>query len=226
MTMFGFASLFIAFKMLTFNANKLKNLFVRHRRNAEMLRAEIWKNNLNYSSIPQSFSGEQRAFEKVFFENKKRDLWMYLYDQVKYQKTRRIARFNKNVSIVENALKGIRILVMGSFLLLTLYYIVGVLSPDYFLKYSLIQDITGFLWMSAPPIYASLEGVLHFNEWKKSLKISTFVVSKYLELQAQLLSCQEISQLSDIEFQIFETFTFEGKDWLTDQQSKKLELKI
>ena len=80
--------------------------------------------------------------------------------------------------------------------------------------------------MSAPPIYAALEGVLHFNEWKKNLKTSTLVVDKYFELQEQILSCQELSVLLEIEFQIFETFTFEGKDWLTDQQSKKLELKI
>ncbi len=225
-TLFGFISLFIAFKMLTYNANKLKNLFVRHRRNAETLRAEIWKNNLKYSSIPQSLRDKQHVFERVFFQNKKRDLWMYLFDQVNYQKTRRIGRFTKNVSFVENVLKGIRIVVMSLFILLALYYIIGIFSNNYFLKYSLIQDITGFLWMSAPPIYAALEGVLHFNEWKKNLKTSTLVIDKYIELQEQILSCRELSMLLEIEFQIFETFTFEGKDWLTDQQSKKLELKI
>lgn len=225
-TLCGFIALFIAFRMLTIKANQLKNKFVRHRRNAEMLRAEIWKKQIDFNEVPQAFKENKEKSAQIFLKNKKRELWMYLQDQIRYQERRRIKRFNNYISKVSNALLGLRIAFLLSFLLLTVFYFLDLFFTNDYPNLAYIQDISGFLWMAVPPIYASLEGVLHFNEWKKNLKSSLQLVKNYIDLQNQIANSKNLSELESVELQIFETFTFETKDWITEQQNKKIELKI
>jgi hypothetical protein len=114
----------------------------------------------------------------------------------------------------------------SSLILLAVSYTVSYLIKNQGPYLFLITEILGFLWMSIPPLYASLEGVIHFNEWKKNKNISLELLSLYLELQSQIFTARNQAELAVAENRLFESFTFEVNQWYKEEQNKNLELKI
>jgi hypothetical protein len=87
------------------------------------------------------------------------------------------------------------------------------------------QSILVFLWMLIPPMYASLEGVIYFNDWKKNIYISKELILSY---EAIILSLNkpDSENLKDIERKVFENFTMEIEMWLKEETLKEIEVKI
>jgi hypothetical protein len=87
------------------------------------------------------------------------------------------------------------------------------------------ESILVFLWMLIPPMYASLEGVIYFNDWKKNIYISKELIQSY---EAIILSLNnpDSENLKDIERKVFENFTMEIEMWLKEETLKEIEVKI
>ena len=218
-------SFFSAYYLIKVKANKLKNKFIEHRLKAENLRAQIWKDSLDFSFTPNLFKNETSILH-LFNDSKRRQLWIHINEQIIYQKTSRYINFNKKIGRYELLLNLLSytflFLLVGLFLYHTLVY----LKLCFVEKFRFIKNIFGFMWMSIPPIYASIEGIIHFNDWKKNKKISLELINLYESILIDLNKQSNYNELLIIEEKIVGAFTFEIAQWYNDEKNKNLELKI
>ncbi len=80
--------------------------------------------------------------------------------------------------------------------------------------------------MVIPPLYASIEGIIHFNDWEKNKKISLELINLYESILIELNEQSNYKELLVIEEKIVCAFTFEIVQWYNDEKNKNLELKI
>lgn len=218
-------SFFSAYYLIKVKANKLKNKFIEHRLKAENFRAQIWKDSLDFSVTPNLFKNETSILH-LFNDSKRRQLWIHVNEQIIYQKTSRFFNFNKKIGRYELLLNLLSytflFLLVGLFLYHTLVY----LKLCFVEKFRFIKNIFGFMWMSIPPIYASIEGITHFNDWKKNKKISLELIKLYDSILIDLNEQSNYSELLIIEEKIVGAFTFEIAQWYNEEKNKNLDLKI
>ena len=214
-----------AYYLIKVKANKLKNKFIEHRLKAENLRAQLWKDSLDFSFAPNLFKNETSILH-LFNDSKKRQLWIHINEQIIYQKNSRFINFNKKIGRYELLLNLLRytflFLLVGLFLFHTLVYC----NINYVEKFSFIKIIFSFIWMVIPPLYASIEGIIHFNDWKKNKKISLELINLYESILIELNEQSNYNELLIIEEKIVGAFTFEIAQWYNEEKNKNLELKI
>ena len=211
--------------LIKFKANELKNKFIEHRLKAEKLRAQLWKDSLDFSFAPDLFKNETSILH-LFNDSKKRQLWIHINEQIIYQKNSRFINFNKKIGRYELLLNLLRytflFLLVGLFLFHTLVYC----NINYVEKFSFIKIIFSFIWMVIPPLYASIEGIIHFNDWKKNKKISLELINLYEAILIELNEQSNYNELMISEEKIVGAFTFEIAQWYNEEKNKNLELKI
>ena len=214
-----------AYYLIKFKANELKNKFIEHRLKAEKLRAQLWKDSLDFSFAPDLFKNETSILH-LFNDSKKRQLWIHINEQIIYQKTSRYINFNKKIGRYELLLNLLRytflFLLVGLFLFHTLVYC----NINYVEKFSFIKIIFSFIWMVIPPLYASIEGIIHFNDWKKNKKISLELINLYEAILIELNEQSNYKELMISEEKIVGAFTFEIAQWYNEEKNKDLEIKI
>ena len=218
-------SFFSAYYLIKFKANELKNKFIEHRLKAEKLRAQLWKDSLDFSFAPDLFKNETSILH-LFNDSKKRQLWIHINEQIIYQKTSRYINFNKKIGRYELLLNLLRYTFLFLLVGLFLYHTLAYFNENYVEKFSFIKNIFGFIWMAIPPLYASIEGIIHFNDWKKNKKISLELINLYESILIELNEQSNYNELLIIEEKIYGAFTFEIAQWYNDEKNKNLELKI
>ena len=218
-------SLFSAYFLIKVKANKLKNKFIEHRLKAENLRAQLWKDSLDFSFTPNLFKNETSILH-LFNDSKRRQLWIHINEQIIYQKTSRFINFNKKIGRYELHLNLLRYTFLFLLLGLFLYHTLAYCIENYVEKFCFIKNIFGFIWMAIPPLYAAIEGVIHFNDWKKNKKISLELINLYESILIELNEQSNYNELLIIEEKIYGAFTFEIAQWYKDEKNKNLELKI
>ncbi len=212
-----------AYYLIKVKANKLKNKFIEHRLKAENLRAQLWKDSLHFSFTPNLFKNETSILH-LFNESKRRQLWIHINDQIIYQKTRRFINFNKKISRYEILIFSLRYIF--------LFLLVGLICVNTFKYFNQNFDpsttikIFGFIWMSIPPLYAALEGIIYFNDWKKNKQISLELINLYVSKHDRLNKQCNYNELMVIEEELYNAFTFEINQWYNEEKNKNLELKI
>ena len=80
--------------------------------------------------------------------------------------------------------------------------------------------------MSIPPIYAAIEGYIHFSDFKKTKKITTEIINLFKQFKLDLNKSTILNEFELIENKLFEAFTFENIEWFNEEKNKRLELKI
>jgi len=218
-------SFFSAYYLIKFKANKLKNKFIEHRLKAENLRAQLWKDSLDFSFAPNLFKNETSILH-LFNDSKKRQLWIHINEQIIYQKTSRYINFNKKLGRYELLLNLLRYTFLFLLVGLFLYHTLAYFNENYVEKFSFIKNIFGFIWMAIPPLYAAIEGVIHFNDWKKNKKISLELINLYEAILIELNEQSNYNELMISEEKIVGAFTFEIAQWYNEEKNKNLELKI
>jgi hypothetical protein len=218
-------SFFSAYYLIKFKANKLKNKFIEHRLKAEKLRAQLWKDSLDISFAPDLFKNETSILH-LFNDSKKRQLWIHINEQIIYQKTSRYINFNKKLGRYELFLNLLRYTFLFLLVGLFLYHTLAYFNENYVEKFSFIKNIFGFIWMAIPPLYAAIEGVIHFNDWKKNKKISLELINLYEAILIELNEQSNYNELMISEEKIVGAFTFEIAQWYNEEKNKNLELKI
>jgi hypothetical protein len=224
LTFLGIGSLILSFFSLTIRAKKFKSLFINHRHSAEIFRSKIWESDLIKSCNPNSYSKEELDLDSTFFQSKKRKLWIFIQRQIIYQKEKRINPFTRKLSQYSNILFLLRLILLSNLLSMIIYYgICFYLNTRGFEFFNVLFDT---LCMAIPPIYASIEGVIHFNEWSKNKQISIETVNLFITLQSEIIECKQIEALNHIEKKLVSSFTFEISKWVEDEKNKNLEVKI
>jgi hypothetical protein len=219
----------ISFYLLGFQAMKFKSKFLNMRKNAEELRAELWKREISYLDIIVKFRLKKVREDELINMNLKRLLWGYSNDQIIYQ-NKRITRFKSNlhsIHIILNVLKYC--------FLINLIFI-SFLEGSHWLHESGHSSATPFsgdllhilffLWILIPPIFATLEGVIHYNDWKKNSQTSLELVHRYEKVKVELSSSNDSISLKNIINELFNTFTLEVNTWLIEQKNNEIKAKI
>lgn len=217
----------LSFLFLTAYANKLRKEFIQNRKKAEDLRAKIWRNSLlelkRLNTLDLNNKGEINYEE----ENLVRIIWSFCSSQIEYQ-TNRIKRFKFSLHRMHRMLNVLK------YVFLSVVIGIAINEGMHWLHHSdeikaentiNFESILVFLWMLIPPMYASLEGVIYFNDWKKNIYISKELILSY---EAIILSLNnpDSENLKDIERKVFENFTMEIEMWLKEETLKEIEVKI
>ena len=218
-------SFFSAYYLIKVKANKLKNKFIEHRLKAENLRAQLWKDSLDFSFTPDLFKNETSILH-LFNDSKKRQLWIHINEQIIYQKNSRFINFNKKLGRYELLLNLLSYTFLFLLVGLFLFHILVYCNINYVEKFSFIKIIFSFIWMVIPPLYASIEGIIHFNDWKKNKKISLELINLYEAILIELNEQSNYNELMISEEKIVGAFTFEIAQWYNEEKNKNLELKI
>ena len=218
-------SFFSAYYLIKVKANKLKNKFIEHRLKAENLRAQLWKDSLDFSFTPDLFKNETSILH-LFNDSKKRQLWIHINEQIIYQKNSRFINFNKKLGRYELLLNLLSYTFLFLLVGLFLFHILVYCNINYVEKFSFIKIIFSFIWMVIPPLYASIEGIIHFNDWKKNKKISLELINLYEAILIELNEQSNYKELLISEEKIVGAFTFEIAQWYNEEKNKNLELKI
>jgi hypothetical protein len=219
--------LILSFFMLSNQSNLYKNIFVSHRSKAEELRGNLWVKETKSIESYFELSILNRSIVEVFFENKQRILWTYAQDQMNYQKNRRIKSFERSLHKNHKTLDFLKYFFF--FIVIMLAILEGTHAFElhiHFLDDQTLKNLLAFLWILIPPTFASIEGIIYFNEWKKHINISKELIKYFEKYSSQIINCTEVEKLNLLEQDLYKTFTFDIKNWVDDQKNKIIHGKI
>lgn len=240
----------ISFITLSKIAPKLKQRFIDARRSAEILRIhELFCAN-GIPLIPSSFELEAYETPKDILQiestaqnldisenqNAKETLTAlktFIHGQNKYHNKDRIEKFERREHQLELSLQ----VILWVFLIV-IFSKLGIELLNYFGQKSLFNvKLKGFLYafkftvIFLPPLYAALEGFYYFSEWKRNIKESELVSSKFNNLVSLIDDalankiCSE-SEIKTISENLYQLFHEENQNWYRWYLSKKIEAKI
>ena len=219
----------ISFYLLGIQTMKFKSKFLIMRKNAEELRAELWKREIGYLNILSSLRLNKTRESILINMNLKRLMWGYSNDQIIYQ-NKRITKFKANlhsIHIILNVLKYCFLINLIFISFLEGYHWLHESAHSSASPFSEdLLHILIFLWILIPPIFATLEGVIHYKDWKKNSQTSLELVHRYEKVKVELSSSNDSISLKNIINDLFNTFTLEVNTWLTEQKNNEIKSKI
>jgi len=217
----------LSFLFLTVYANKLRKVFIQNRKKAEDLRARIWRNSLLELKKLNKLSSDNRCEINYEELNLARVLWSFCSSQIAYQ-TNRIKRFKHSLHRMHRILNVLKYLFFAVVISIAtkegLHWLhhADQIKPENTFN---LDAVLVFFWMLIPPTFASLEGVIYFNDWKKNIYNSKELILSY-EALILLLNNTDTENLHEIEKRVFGNFTFEIEVWLKEEAQKEFEVKI
>ena len=219
----------VSFYLLGFQAMKFKSKFLIIRKKAEELRAELWEREIGYLNILSTLRLNKTRESILINMNLKRLMWGYSNDQTIYQ-NKRITKFKANlhsIHIILNILKYCFLLNLILISSLECYHWLHKSAHSSATPFSEdLLHILIFLWILIPPIFATLEGVIHYNDWKKNIQTSLELVHRYEKVKVELLSSNDSISLNNLRNDLFNTFTLEVNTWLIEQKNNEITVKI
>ena len=171
----------------------------------------------------------KNRINEVINMNLKRLMWGYSNDQIIYQ-NKRITKFKANlhsIHIILNVLKYCFLINLIFISFLEGYHWLHESAQSSASPFSEdLLHILIFLWILIPPIIATLEGVIHYKDWKKNSQTSLELVHRYEKVKVELSSSNDSISLKNIINDLFNTFTLEVNTWLTEQKNNEIKSKI
>jgi len=232
--------LFASFILLGVYAKKWKNVFLVKRRGAEFLRTVLWYKDAgisipktgetDYTPGAEMMTIEKEASESVNkisnIENSKRIAWCLAAEQVNYHQQTRIKRFSEKQEKMEKWLTLTKVIFFTaapvSFLVEALEHFE--IHVDW--NIAAVKPFLLFLAITLPPLYAALEGIRYFGEWKRNIAISRKIVHELKKVEDSILFCHDEQTLvvqAKILRQILE---IENSDWAIRYEEKEVGSKI
>ncbi len=240
--------LLLSFVLLVFFANKWKHRFLESRREAEYLRSLIWFKSakipitplskvditdesvsINFRKILEIERQLAKSISKIdSFQNAKRMLWCLAEEQVAYHEKKRIHRFKQKEKVIHVFLSIVKVAffvaVIFKFVLEFLEF-KHILNPST-LYIKLVLPILMFLIIVLPSLYAVLEGIKYFGDWKRNIKVSQKTVGELKSCKKRIVNTiNELSLIAEgkILRQILE---LENTDWVVQYIEKEIEAKV
>jgi len=227
----------ISFILLTFLANKWKKDFLYQRRNAEYLRSisNFKKAGMSITVIKQpGFEVDERIqeYEKTQagettinenFENAKRIVWDFAEDQRIYHDVKRIDRFGKRTKYMKTTMHLITyifftiVLVKYSIEYLEHIQHMHIPSSEFLIR------IFDMMLIVIPALYATLEGVKYFSDWKRNISISQNIVVDLEQCKTDIQACSDPDTLVTITLQLRNILELENSEWAARYNAMKFE---
>jgi len=232
-------TILISFFCLVWGANHFKTKFVTHRAKAEQFRilCTMRESGLEFRELNRIKLKNEEDFSIFFYDiqnstnqqvmdNIKRLLWILTDDQVRYHRLKRLPdikrRLNQNKSIL-NVLKISFVIIVVLKLLSEIALHFHVL-PNHTLE--LIINVIDFLIIFIPGVYATVEGVIHFNSWNSHIEKSERIIIELSALKNKLVPCSDMKTLLPMIEDIVNILSNESQYWKDKVESKKVEISI
>lgn len=236
--------LLLSFVLLAIYARKWKAAFLTSRRDAEKLRGDIWHRGIDLSALSaqeQAASADIAAAEALNREaaeagtteqlpsapdNLRRAAWCLANKQVEYHQQYRMKPFQHRMQIVEHSMEIIKIIF---FIVAPLSFIREVLEytgADTGFSLQAPQPYFLFLSLTLPPLYAALEGVKYFSEWKRDIAVSAQTVTHLEKIKEGIMKAGSAAALSAETMRLKETLEIENADWAIRYEEKEVGPKI
>jgi len=215
--------LLLSFLLLTISARKFKKVFLDKRRGAEFLRTLVRFRNagipipkINVTDyvpakdilqIEKQISTRLTKIENL--ENAKAITLALANEQITYHNSFRIPKFEKKEAFLEKLFIVIKCLFVC--LLLSILY-VEYPYKEHHSSHQLERWLT-FGWIVLPPIYAALEGIKYFSEWKSNISISRKTISFLENIVSRIKECKTEPAFSLIAKDLRDILEFENNDW-------------
>ncbi len=220
--------LFTSAYLLIYRVKPLKNNFLELRRNAEVLRtiksykdAGVTLPKIgNSRNLPNQevLRIEKNAFQNpptsINLSNAKRILWVLAEDQINYHKTRRIPRLNGYKDRLQFWFGIIKKIFF------TAVSIKFLIEFQEFIHYQIcIPTHFGLPFLNCiviilPTIYAALEGVSYFGEYKKNIAISNEIANELKKCQVPMLANSNENEFMQETKRLRQILELENSEWV------------
>jgi hypothetical protein len=220
--------LFISAYLLIYRAKKLKNSFLEFRRNAEVLRSiKHYKEatialpkleNERYMYDDAVLRLEDIAIQNppnlTNLPNAKRKVWVLAEDQIKYHMDKRIPRlrgYEEQLHFWFTVLKRVFFgaVILKFFIEVQEFFCWHIDVPTHF-----SIPFLNCIVIIVPSIYAALEGVGYFGEYKKNISISTEIAEKLNKFQNKMSLNTEKDEFLDETTRLRKVLELENIEWV------------
>lgn len=219
--------LLLSIWLLLKRAPHWKNAFLDNRRKAEYLRAVIWFRDAGIQIPPVDPKGYSPG--QIILDKEKdvaasitgihnlphagRMTWCLANMQIAYHKKMRIDPFTQWKDVIEHRLRLIKVLffiIVGLNFSLELYeyFDLQFLGP-----LSCFHPWFIFGWMALPPVYAALEGIKHFTEWKTHIVKSEKIKEEIKKVSEAVMDCTDAACITTQAASLRTIMELENCDW-------------
>jgi len=219
--------LLFSFWLLLKRAPRWKNAFLDNRRKAEYLRSVLWFRDAGIPIPPVDPKGYSPGINILDKEkevaasitgisnlsNARRMTWCLANMQITYHEKMRIAPFTHWKKIIEQRLwliKMLFIIIVGLNFSLELY---EYLDLDFGGHLTCLHPWLILGWMSLPPVYAALEGVKHFTEWKTHIAKSEKINEELKKISNEVIVCADAGAITKQAANLRSIMELENCDW-------------
>ncbi|MBB3836995.1 hypothetical protein FHS57_000977 [Runella defluvii] len=240
-----------SFVLLGYSASRAKLRFLQHRHWAEYLRVRtlFTENGLPLITTPLNYKEGMRATDKIHFKipselreleksyvpvpthvynlfEIKQSLITFINSQQKYHTEIRIEGYEEKEHRLEFWLKVILYVFGGVVVAKYAFEWMEYTHSPFIHEHLYLLKATKFLVIFLPPLYAALEGIYYFSEWKRNIRISQKVHERYENVRVKIEESQDPAQLQEAAKSLYRLFMGEHIDWLNWYQNKKVEAKV
>ncbi len=221
------ASLGISLLLLLVVARRLKNIFLDNRHKAEYLRSVIWFSEAGIPvqpADPHPFSADDPILKIIKdtlaaitsianFPHAKRMTWCLATMQSEYHQHKRIRPFKHKSKLVEYCLLILKYLFFA--IVLVNFWFEWYEHKHHHLTEQManIHPWLIFAWMFPPPVYAALEGVKYFTEWKMQITKSEKIKKELDKVSEKVMTCSDVAGLSTEAKNLRTIMELEITDW-------------
>ena len=229
-------SLALSFFLLDYLARKWKTKFLKARRNAEYLRSALWfrdagipipiPDKVGFTPDEDVSDMEKRMAAKIDsitnLPNAKRITWALAQEQIDYQVHTRKKRSEVSQELITNSLHFIK----WFFVVVAILNFVFEVFHHYhigFVDYELLRPWFYFLLVILPPMYASLEGVKYFGEYKKDIEVARETINGLEKIKNQISKITDENDLNKTARELREVLEIENIDWAVRLNIRQIE---
>lgn len=232
-----FCLVVVSFLLLSIVAKKWKKLFLDNRRAAEYLRILKCFNEAGLpitqpGNFDYSPSGEILEIEKKLSESQKEEIAFshnpvlnLINDQTEYHQ-KRTDKFRKNHERIELVHLGLKIFFGLSISIKLIFEFIHNGYLDLYISHSttaLMLNTCNFFCLIIPPLYAAIEGISYFGDYKLNILISSKIVSSLQKKLSDITDCEDKKKLKIIARSIRKILDAENSQWAFRQDIKHID---
>jgi hypothetical protein len=153
-------------------------------------------------------------------------VWYLADEQIDYHQNKRIKRFHKGLERMEKKLKFLKI---AFFVCISLYFLAETLEQFHLhmgLHLEIIVPYLLFIASVLPVVFASLEGITYFSDWKRDIAVSEKTIKELKASRKKIIACNDEQSLLTESRRLREVLEIENSDWTVRFHDKEVKSKI
>jgi hypothetical protein len=220
--------LFTSAYLLIVWARKLKNSFLKSRRNAEVLRSinlykqagiplpQIDNNAYMYADevLQLEADATQNPITLTNIHDAKRKVCFLAEDQIKYHTQSRIPRLKNYEDKLRFWFKTLKIIFFTTVILKFLIELQEFLCLHFSIPTHFALPFFNCIVIIVPSVYAALEGVSYFSEYKKNIAVSNEIVEELVKCKSKMNPNITESEFLDETIRLRKILELENSEWV------------